>query len=91
MTVNLGKLAGLGCAVLLASCSSMPAPATRRVDVPVAVSCVKASGVPKRPEYDVEKLVPSSSDGDKVLAFARDWPVGRKYEDLLEAAIAGCR
>lgn len=78
-------------AALLGGCGTTPAPATQRVDVPVAVPCVKAADVPKRPDYEVEKLAPVASDGEKVLAFAADWPRGRKYEGELEALIAGCR
>jgi hypothetical protein len=77
--------------VLLVGCSTTPAPATQRVDVPVPVSCVKAADLPKRPDYAVEKLAATASDGEKVLAFAADWPLGRKYEGKLEAIISGCR
>lgn len=83
--------AAIGCACILAGCGTTPAPATQRVDVPVPVSCVKAEDVPKRPEYEVEKLAPAASDGEKVLALAGDWPRGRKYEEKLEAIIASCR
>ncbi|SDG84978.1 MULTISPECIES: hypothetical protein [unclassified Duganella] len=76
---------------LLAGCASMPVPITQRVDVPVPVPCVKAADVPKRPDYAAEKLTPTASDGEKVLALASDWPRGRKYEAQLEAVIAGCR
>lgn len=76
---------------MLAGCAVTPAPATQRVDVPVPVSCVKPGDVPMRPEYAVEKLAPTASDGEKVLALASDWPRGRKYEQLLEAVVAGCR
>lgn len=78
-------------ACMLSGCASAPPPATQRVDVPVPVSCVKAADVPKRPDYAVEKLAPTASDGEKVLALASDWPRGRKYEEKLEAVIAGCR
>lgn len=77
--------------IVLSGCSGLPAPATQRVDVPVPVSCLKAQDVPKRPDYAVEKLAPTASDGEKVLALASDWPRGRKYEEKLEAVIAGCR
>ncbi|MTV41895.1 hypothetical protein GM676_30555 [Duganella radicis] len=76
---------------MLAGCASAPAPATQRVDVPVMVPCVKASDVPARPDYAVERLPVGASNGEKVLAFASDWPRGRKYEGQLEAVIAGCR
>ncbi|MYM34951.1 hypothetical protein GTP38_11445 [Duganella sp. FT94W] len=84
------NFAGL-CFVLLAGCGTTPRPVTQRVDVPVPVSCVKAEDVPKRPDYAVEKLTPTASTGEKVLALASDWPRGRKYEGQLEAVIAGCR
>lgn len=80
-----------GFACMLAGCASAPPPATQRIDVPVSVSCVKAADVPKRPDYAVEKLAPTASDGEKVLALASDWPRGRKYEEKLEAIIGGCR
>lgn len=79
------------CACVLAGCAGTPVPATQRVDVPVPVSCVKVEDVPKRPEYEVEKLTPTATDGEKVLALASDWPRGRKYEKKLEAIIAGCQ
>lgn len=78
-------------AVLLAGCAATSAPATQRVDVPVPVSCVKAEDVPRRPDYAVEKLAPTATDGEKILALASDWPRGRRYEGELEAVIAGCR
>lgn len=78
------------CTCMLAGCAVTPAPATQRVDIPVPVSCVKAEDVPKRPDYAVEKLAPTASDGEKVLALASDWPRGRKYEATLEAIITGC-
>lgn len=86
--VNLTKLAGL--AMLLAGCGTAPVPTTQRVDVPVPVSCVKAEDVPKRPEYALERLAPTASDGEKILALAIDWPRGRKYEKQLEAVVASC-
>lgn len=75
---------------LLGGCGTTPAPSAQRVDVPVPVSCVKAEDVPKRPDYEVEKLAATASDGEKVLALASDWPRGRKYEGELEAIIVGC-
>lgn len=80
-----------GFACMLTGCVSAPPPVVQRVDVPVTVSCVKAADLPKRPDYAVEKLAPTASDGEKVLALASDWPRGRKYESQLEAVIAGCR
>jgi hypothetical protein len=68
-------------------CGSAP-PATQIVNVPVYTSCVKE--VPLKPEYEFGKMSLTDSEGDKVLALARDWPRGRKYEDQLEAVIAGC-
>ena len=87
--VNYSRLVVL--ALPLAGCGTTPAPAIQRVDVPVPISCVKAEDVPKRPDFAVEKLAPTASAGEKVLALASDWPLGRKYEGQLEAVIAGCR
>lgn len=88
--LNLTKLAGLTALLLAAGCAGTQAPTTQRVDVPVPVSCVKPGSVPQRPDYAVEKLAPTASDGEKVVALASDWPRGRKYEGELEAVIAGC-
>lgn len=88
--INLTQLAGLTALLLAAGCAGTPKPATQRVDVPLPISCVKPGSVPQRPDYAVEKLAPTASDGEKVLALAIDWPRGRKYEELLEAVIAGC-
>jgi len=74
-------------ALLLAGCGSAPL-APQRVEVPVLTPCVKA--VPQRPAYEFDQLTPVVTDGEIVLALARDWPRGRKYERDLEAALAGC-
>ena len=74
--------------LLLAGCTSAP-PAPQRVEVPVFMPCVKS--VPRRPVYEFDQLAPAATDGEIVLALARDWPRGRKYEGDLESAIAGCR
>lgn len=84
---NLTKLASCGAVAMLAGCGAAP-PITQQVDVPVYVPCVKAA--PARPEFEFDKLPLDSPDGEKVLALARDWPRGRKYEGDLEAAVAGC-
>lgn len=83
--INLPGLAILS--VLLAGCASTP-PALQRVEVPVMVPCV--GDVPQRPEYEFDRLSASATDGEIILALARDWTRGRKYESGLEAAIAGC-
>ena len=80
--------AAVALTVLLAGCGTAP-PATQQVDVPVAVPCVKT--VLARPAFEFDQLLPTASDGDKILALARDWPRGRAYEGKLEAVIAGCR
>ena len=80
------KLA-ISCVVLLAGCGSAPL-APQRVEVPVFTPCVKV--VPPRPAYEFDQLAPAATDGEMVVALARDWPRGRKYEVELEAAIAGC-
>ena len=75
--------------LLLAGCSSPPpAPALQLVEVPVFARCVKS--VPQRPAYEFDQLAPAATDGEIVLALARDWPRGRKYEVELEAVVAGC-
>lgn len=74
-------------AFLLAGCGSAP-PVPQRVEVPVFTPCVKV--VPQRPAYEFDQLAPAATDGEIVLALARDWPRGRKYEAELEAVIAGC-
>lgn len=74
--------------LLLTACAA-PAPATQQVALPVYVPCVQT--VPARPDYEFSKLGLVASDGDKVLALARDWPRARKYEGELEAVIEGCQ
>ena len=85
--VNLTKLASSAVAMLLAGCASAP-PALQRVEIPVFTPCVKS--MPQRPAYEFDQLAPAATDGEIVLALARDWPRGRKYEVELEAVIAGC-
>lgn len=72
---------------LLAGCGTAP-PATQIVNVPTYVPCVME--VPGRPVFEFDKLPLDATDGEKVLALARDWPRARAYEGKLEAAIAGC-
>jgi hypothetical protein len=81
------KIISLIAVVLLAGCSTAPPP-TQIVEVPVHTPCV--TGTPVRPVYEFDKLPLDASGGEKILALARDWPVGRKYEGELEAALAGC-
>ncbi|AQR70087.1 hypothetical protein BZG29_18460 [Janthinobacterium sp. LM6] len=85
---NLTKLASSAMAVLLAGCGSAP-PAAQRIEVPVFTPCVKMEI--QRPAYEFDKLPATATDGEIVLALARDWPRGRKYEGELEAVVAGCR
>lgn len=73
--------------LLLAGCATK-APTTQAVKIPVFTSCVKL--VPARPEFATRALTLNSSDGEKVLAIARDLPMHLKYEGQLEAVIAGC-
>ena len=75
-------------AVLLAGCASAP-PAPVLVEVPVMVPCI--GEVPPRPAYEFDKLPSTATDGEIVLALARDWPRGRKYEGTLAALVKGCR
>ncbi|OEZ91448.1 hypothetical protein [Duganella phyllosphaerae] len=74
-------------ALLLAGCGTTP-PATQTIYVPVSTPCVKDN--PVAPVYEFDKLPLDAQAGEKVLALARDWPRGRKYEEELEAALAGC-
>jgi len=74
--------------LLLAGCTTAP-PSPVRVEVPVMVSCI--GEVPPRPAYEFDKLAKTAADGEIILALARDWLRGRKYEGELSAVIAGCR
>ena len=85
--VNLTKLASSAAVALLAGCTSAP-PAPVRVEVPVMVPCVGT--VPTRPTYEFDMLPATTTDGEIILALARDWVRGREYEEVLRAIIAGC-
>ena len=74
--------------LLLAGCGSAPL-APQRVEIPVFTPCVKS--VPQQPAYEFDQLAPAATDGEIVLALARDWLRGREYEGELEAVVAGCR
>lgn len=74
--------------LVLAGCGSAPL-APQRVEVPVFTPCVNM--VPQRPVYEFDTLAPAAMDGEIVLALARDWSRGRRYEQALEAIIIGCR
>ena len=72
--------------LLLAGCgNALQAP--QRVEVPVFTPCLKT--VPQRPAYEFDQLAPAATDGEIILALARDWQRGRKYEQLIEAALSG--
>ncbi|NHZ93835.1 hypothetical protein F2P45_33265 [Massilia sp. CCM 8733] len=58
----------------------------QEVKIPVYRLCVTAA--PARPAFATR--APDASDGEKVLALARDHLVYFKYEGELEAVIAGC-
>ena len=73
--------------LVLAGCGSAPL-APQLVEIPVFTPCVKS--MPHRPPYEFDQLTPEATDGEIILALARDWPRGRKYEVELEAVIAGC-
>lgn len=73
--------------VMLVGCGSGP-PTLQRVEVPVFAPCVKA--MLQRPAYEFNELTPAATDGEVILALARDWTRGRKYEGELEAIVAGC-
>ena len=74
--------------MLLAGCTTVP-PVPVRVEVPVMVPCI--GRVSERPAYEFDKLTPTATDGEIILALTRDWARGRKYEIELMALIAGCR
>ncbi|MDX8121563.1 hypothetical protein SKZ59_07270 [Janthinobacterium sp. GMG2] len=84
---NLTKLEVLGAFLLLSGCGTI-LPASVHIEVPVMVPCV--GEVPLRPAYEFDKLAPDMTDGEIVLALARDWPRGRKYEEELVSIVAGC-
>lgn len=73
-------------ALAVAGCATRPA--TVEVKVPVHVPCVKA--VPARPAFAALALPLDASEGEKVLALARDTLLHFKYEGELEAVVAGC-
>lgn len=72
---------------LLAACDTLPPP-VREVRVPVYTPCIKAA--PERPVFAARTLAPDASDGEKILAIARDLPMHLRYEAQLEALLAGC-
>ncbi|WP_187364276.1 hypothetical protein [Massilia genomosp. 1] len=72
--------------VLLTSCAGAPR-VMQEVKVPVYCPCLTAA--PARPTFATRALDPGASDGEKVLALARDHLVHFKYEGELEAVIAG--
>lgn len=72
--------------VLLTACAG--APVVQEVKVPVYRPCVTAA--PARPTFATRTLALDASDGEKILALARDLPVHLKYEAQLEAVLAGC-
>lgn len=76
-------------AALLAACTTVKPPITQTVEIPVITPCVKM--VPVAPDYEFDQLPATASDGDKVLALARDWIAGRKYEGQQAVVIEGCR
>lgn len=80
------KLLILALALAAVGCATKPA--TVEVKVPVHVPCVKA--VPARPAFAAPELPSDASEGEKVLALARDTLLHFKYESQLEAIIAGC-
>ncbi|CUI09849.1 hypothetical protein BN2497_14475 [Janthinobacterium sp. CG23_2] len=80
-------VSALAVVLMLAACAG-PAPVVQEVKVPVYRSCVTAA--PARPTFATRGLAPDASDGEKVLALARDLPLHLKYEAQLEATIAGC-
>ena len=53
----------------VACCASTP-PAPVRVEVPVMVPCI--GEVPPRPAYEFDELPATATDGEIILALARD-------------------
>lgn len=74
-------------AFLVAGCASTP-PAPIRVEIPFFTTCVK--NVPPRPVFEFDKLPLTATDGEIILALAKDWTRGQKYADELLAVIDGC-
>ena len=74
--------------ITLTGCASAPT-VVQTVEIPVLIPCIKQ--LPARPTYELDQLTLAASDGEKILALARDWPRGRKYEGELEAVIEGCK
>ena len=87
-TLSGGHLVAILALVALAGCASAPS-APVRVKVPVIVPCI--GEVPPRPVYEFDKLPATATDGEIILALARDWVRGRKYDGELAATIEGCR
>ncbi|CUI05279.1 hypothetical protein [Massilia antarctica] len=77
----------MGVSLPLAGCGT-GTQAIRTVRVPVRSPCIGA--LPARPLFATQTLMPDASDGEKVLAIARDLPLHLKYEGVLEAALAAC-
>ncbi|KQW96989.1 hypothetical protein ASC94_09280 [Massilia sp. Root418] len=86
--VSLTKLASSTSLVLLVGCANAPPRANQTVEVPVYVPCIAER--PQRPIYEFDKLPADASDGQKVIALARDWLRSRTYEFKLEVALQGC-
>jgi uncharacterized lipoprotein YajG len=83
--MKLSKFRNFAVLAMLAGCTTKPA--TVEVKVPVYVPCAKL--VP-RPAFAALALDGDASEGEKVLALARDTLLHFKYEAQLEAVIAGC-
>jgi hypothetical protein len=77
----------LSTCMLLVGCCTAP-PAMQTVYVPVHTPCVQ--DVPTAPVYEFDNLPLDAADGQKVLALARDWLRGRKYEGEIDAVVSGC-
>jgi hypothetical protein len=76
--------------LLLAGCGSTQVQKTTlEVPVPVKVPCVNTK--PERPVYETPKInIDKTTDGELLLATARDWVRSRAYEKKLEAIVEGC-
>ena len=73
---------------MLAGCATTP-PAPVRVEIPVFTPCVKMEI--SKPAYEFDKLPSTATDGEIILALARDWSRGRPYEEALLAILEGCK
>ena len=76
-------------AMLLSGCAATKTkPDIIEVDHPVATNCIKE--MPRRPDYQTEKLGTSATDLQYADALSNDWPLSRAYEKKMEDAVRAC-